>query len=90
MFAHFARDMGEHIALTGEINAEHRSWQYLGHRSFHHERGFFRHRKDDTPRASPLKVDWIAERLPAKRSANIRLIPGASTTRRFVDVRPQL
>src|SRR5260370_18943800 len=43
MFAHFAGDMREHVALTREIDPEHRSRQNLGHRALHHDLFFLRH-----------------------------------------------
>jgi hypothetical protein len=35
--------MGEDIALAGKIDAKHRAWQHLRHRSFHYDLLLFRH-----------------------------------------------
>ena len=43
MFPHLARDVRQHIALTGEIDPKHCPRQYLGHRSLHHDLFFLRH-----------------------------------------------
>ena len=89
MFAHFARDVREHVALTGKIDTEHRSWQHLRDRAFHHDGGFLRHRGEYIPEAQPAQLaisTAIAARLREKRSANIRRAPDVSTMRQSVDV----
>jgi hypothetical protein len=45
MLAHFARNMGEHIALAGQVHPEHRPRQHLRHRSFRHDLLFFGHKE---------------------------------------------
>jgi hypothetical protein len=44
MLAHFARNMGKDIALTGKIDTEHRTRQDLSHSTFGDDLFFFRHR----------------------------------------------
>src|SRR5438270_9351594 len=46
MLPHLAGDMSEDVALTGEIDSEHRPRQNLGHRAFHHDLFFLRHRAE--------------------------------------------
>ena len=43
MFAHLAGDMREDVALAGKLDAEHRAWQHLRHRSFRYNLLLLRH-----------------------------------------------
>src|SRR4029077_2064259 len=55
MLAHFAGNMREHVALTREIDPEHRSRQNLGHCAFHHDLFFLRHGAGIYSRRSPAQ-----------------------------------
>jgi hypothetical protein len=50
MLAHFPGDVGEHVALAGQINAKHGAGKHLGHGPFHHDLFLFRHRCKLYPR----------------------------------------
>ena len=43
MLAHFARDVSQHIALTGQIDAKHRAWQHLRYRALGDDLRFLCH-----------------------------------------------
>src|SRR5689334_19702511 len=43
MLAHFARDVGQNVTLTGQIDAKHRARQHLGYRAFSYDLRLFSH-----------------------------------------------
>ena len=54
MFSHLARNMGKNIALSGEIDTEHRARQHLSHRTFGHDLSFLWHRAEYIRRGALL------------------------------------